>query len=138
LVSFNFSANRRDLIDTLTASLSKFGADEERAQHSDPLCQKGHARSENVVARVNPPAIAPLNIPIPVRLVIAPDGSVRHVNAIRATQEQRGGIENALAQWKFKPYDIDGRAVEIETGLFIQFAPTGEVSYTTALRRATN
>jgi hypothetical protein len=137
LVSFNFSANRRELFDALTASLSKLSADAERAQGADPVCTKGHARSDNVVARVNPPAIAPLNIPIPVRLVIAADGSVRHVNAIRATKEQRGGIETALAQWKFKPFDIDGRAIDIETGLFIQFTPSGEVSYTTALRRRT-
>jgi hypothetical protein len=49
------------------------------------------------------------------------EGAVKHVHVIRATDEQRKSIEGALRQWKFKPYRLDGRAVEIETGVVFRF-----------------
>jgi hypothetical protein len=42
-------------------------------------------------------------------------------HVIRATAGQRASIENALYQWKFKPYVMDGRSVEVETGLLYRF-----------------
>ena len=59
--------------------------------------------------------------PIPVRIIIAADGDVNQVHVIRATADQRRSIEDALRQWKFKPYVVDGRAVEVETGLSFRF-----------------
>ena len=56
------------------------------------------------------------------------------MHVIRATREQRRGIESALAQWRFKPPAIDGRATEIETGLLIEFRPDG-VAYPSGERR---
>ena len=50
---------------------------------------------------------------------------------IRATVEQRTGIEAALRQWRFKPPTVDGRAIEIETGLLLEFRGGG-VAYLTA------
>jgi hypothetical protein len=44
---------------------------------------------------------------------------------IHASPGQRQSIEQALHQWKFKPYRSDGRAVEIETGLTFRFSPAG-------------
>jgi hypothetical protein len=46
---------------------------------------------------------------------------VKHIHVIRATAEQRKSIEDALRQWKFKPYTMNERAVEIETGLVFRF-----------------
>jgi outer membrane biosynthesis protein TonB len=40
---------------------------------------------------------------------------------IRSSDEQRRSIEDALRQWKFKPPRVNGRAVEIETGLTFKF-----------------
>jgi hypothetical protein len=59
---------------------------------------------------------------------------VKDVHVIRATAEQRRGIEAALAQWRFKPRQVDGRASEIETGLLIEFRPDG-VAYASGARR---
>jgi hypothetical protein len=60
-------------------------------------------------------------VPIPVRIIIDTAGAVKHIHVIRAGDEQRKNIEEALHQWKFKPYRVDGRAVEVETGLLFQF-----------------
>jgi hypothetical protein len=58
---------------------------------------------------------------IPVRLIIGTDGAVKHVHVIHASAAQRKVIEEALRQWRFKPYTIDGRPVEVETGLAFRF-----------------
>jgi hypothetical protein len=68
-------------------------------------------------------------VPIPVRIIVGADGAVKHVHVIRATDDQRAGIEQALLQWKLKPYEVDGRATEVETGLVIQFSASGGASY---------
>jgi hypothetical protein len=49
---------------------------------------------------------------------------VKQVHVIRATAAQRRNIEEALHQWKFKPYLRQGRAVDIETGVLIKFKQT--------------
>ncbi|HUI96640.1 MAG TPA: hypothetical protein VLX44_12860, partial [Xanthobacteraceae bacterium] len=67
----------------------------------------------------------PKFVPIPVRLVIGADGAVKHVHVIHATAQQRSSIESALAQWTFKPRNTDGGAAEVETGLLIEFTPSG-------------
>jgi hypothetical protein len=59
------------------------------------------------------------------------DGSVKHVHVIRASSGQRDSIEKALALWKLKPDEIDGRTNEIETGLLIKFTAAGGVNYST-------
>jgi hypothetical protein len=64
-------------------------------------------------------------MPIPVRLVIGADGAVKHVHVIHATALQRSSIEGALAQWTFKPRKVDAGAGEVETGLLIEFTPSG-------------
>jgi outer membrane biosynthesis protein TonB len=58
---------------------------------------------------------------IPVRIIVDTEGGVKHVHVIRATDEQRRSIADAVLQWKFKPYRLNGRAVEIETGLVFRF-----------------
>jgi hypothetical protein len=131
-VSFNLTANNSDLLAALALSLNDLAYAGGRAAANDnPVCIKNYARPENVLARVHPPAIAPLFAPIPVRIIIGADGSVKDVHVIRATADQRTGIENALGQWKFKPPETSGGAADIETGLVIQFTPEGTVKYST-------
>jgi len=55
--------------------------------------------------------------PVPVRMIVATDGSVKHVHVIRASASQRRDIEEAVRQWRFKPYLKQGRPVEVETGV---------------------
>jgi hypothetical protein len=130
LVSFNLMANKPELLADLTLSLNNLGyAGGSAAGNDDPVCIKDYARPENVLVQVHPPAIAPTFVPIPIRIIISADGSVKHVNVIRATVDQRNAIEATLGQWQFKPWDGRGRAAEIETGLVIEFTPEGTVKY---------
>jgi len=126
LVMFNLTANSPERLAALVPTLETIGvARVGAAALPDPPCRRGHAVSANLVSKVDPPSQGPTFTPIPVRIVVDRDGSVRHVHVIRATREQRQGIETALGQWKFKPPAIDGRATDIETGLLIEFRPDG-------------
>jgi hypothetical protein len=130
LVSFNLMANTREQLDFLALSLDKMVYARGRASESpDPVCIDNYANAENLVAKVNPEVTGPTFTPIPIRIIISPDGSVKHVHVIRANVEQRNNIEKALGQWKFRPREMDGRAAEIETRLVIEFRPGGVVRY---------
>jgi hypothetical protein len=86
-----------------------------------PVCVKNYAVAEKVLRKVEPVRAAPRFVPIPVRIIIGADGGVKHVHVIRATAEQQRNIVDALRQWQFKPYEMDGRAVEVEVGLTMKF-----------------
>jgi hypothetical protein len=81
-----------------------------------PECLKDYV-SENVLRRVEPDGINAMTPSIPVRIIVAVDGSVKHVHVIRATPEQRQNIKAAVQQWRFRPFLKQGRPVEVETGV---------------------
>jgi hypothetical protein len=128
--SLRLTANSAERLAALVLSLDRLGgARDGAAARPDPVCIRGRAGPEYPLTRIDPAASGPTFTPIPVRLVIDADGAVRHVHVIRATVEQRNNIEGALGQWRFKPHAIDGRAIEIETGLLIEFRSGGAVAY---------
>jgi hypothetical protein len=86
-----------------------------------PPCVKDYAAGDNVLHKVNPSPVGPKFVPIPVRIIVGVDGSVKHVHVIRATDDQRRSIEEALYQWKLKPYRVDGHPSPVETGLVFRF-----------------
>jgi hypothetical protein len=90
------------------------------ARRDSPVCIRDYASGDQLVRRVAPTDIMPSPTPIPARIIIGSDGTVRHVHVIRATNAQRKGIEQALRQWTFRPHMINGRAVEVETGLALR------------------
>lgn len=136
LVSFNLTAGNREGLAGLVASLNDLAdAGERSAAGPDPICLSNGAPPEHALAKVDPAPIAPTFVPIPVRITIGADGSVKHVNVIRATAPQRESIETALGQWRFKPPQLDSLAVEIETGMVIEFTPDGGVIYSGGERR---
>jgi hypothetical protein len=135
-VSFNLTAKTPELLADLVLSLNRLRyAGDSDLGRVDPMCIRNYADKEHLLAKVDPPAITPALIPIPVRIVVGTDGTVDHVHVIRATSAQRTNIENALGQWKFKPYESERRAIQIETGLLIEFTPAGGVKYSTEDRR---
>jgi hypothetical protein len=121
-VSFNLTARDPMLLADLALSLDKLSAAEKRGSVSAvPYCVENYAVPENLLRRVEPVPVGPKFISIPVRVIVDTEGAVKHVHVIRATDEQRKSIEEALRQWKFKPYRLNGRAVEIETGMAFRF-----------------
>jgi hypothetical protein len=135
LVSFNLSAKSPELLADLVRRLDRLGhADDSRTARVDPICIGNYADAEHVLGKIDPAAVAPASVPIPIRIVIGANGTVADVHVIRATGAQRTSIEAAFASWKFKPPQIEGRAAEIETGLLIEFTPAGDVKYSTRTR----
>jgi hypothetical protein len=121
LVSFNLTARNPEVLEGMTRSLDRLSfAGGKGAAASAPHCARNYAVAENLLSKVDPVIPGSLATPIPVRIIIGTDGGVKHVHVIRATAEQRNSIESALRQWKLRPYQIDGKAVEIETGVVFQ------------------
>jgi len=82
-----------------------------------PRCIKDYATPTTLVKRVDPELSSlPPKARVPVRLIIANDGSVRHVHVIRARPEHAHAIEAALSQWRFAPFT----GSDIETGILFE------------------
>ncbi len=88
-----------------------------------PVCIKDYALGENVIERVEPQLILPRHNSIPVRIIIDKEGKIRHMHFLSAFPEQEKAITEALKQWKFKPYERDGKRFEVETGIMFGAAP---------------
>jgi hypothetical protein len=127
LVRFNLTAREPEMLARLARSLDDLSfAEKPDAASSDPVCTRDYAGAETLVRKVAPLPVGPAFMPIPVRIIVAANGDVKQVHVIRATADQRHSIEDALRQWKFKPFVAGGRAVEVETGLLFQFTPPGQ------------
>ncbi len=88
-----------------------------------PVCMKDYASGDNVTHRVNPVFSENKFNPIPVRLVIDKNGRVKHVHVISAFPDQSKIITDALLQWEFRSYRLNGQSVEVETGIIFGAAP---------------
>jgi hypothetical protein len=121
-VSFNLTTNDPDVRASLAQSLNDLSmgdpADRPRPM---PICVKDYATPERLLSRVNPTPAGPKYTSIPVRIIIGVDGRVRHIHVIRASAEQKESITAALSGWQFRPATIEGRAVEVETGVTFRF-----------------
>jgi hypothetical protein len=104
----------------LSANVSATGRD---SREPFPVCMKDYARDENVIARADPVFTEHRFNPIPVRIIIDKEGKVRHIHFISAFPDQAKAITDALEQWKFRPYVVDGQPAEVETGILFGHAP---------------
>ena len=89
--------------------------------HSVPVCIKDYATPEHLVSRTDPTPAGPKFTSVPVRIIIGADGRVRHIHVVRGSAEQKEKIATALSEWRFKPFVLEGRPVEVETGLTFRF-----------------
>jgi hypothetical protein len=115
LVSITLTARSAEEREALAGSLDHVSL---AAGRDPPVCIRNYAAGERLIRKVDPTDIGPS--PIPARIIIGRDGAVKHVHVIRATDAQRKGVEQAFRQWMFKPHTINGRAVEVETGLALR------------------
>jgi hypothetical protein len=84
---------------------------------SAPLCLKDFATPDTVLEREEPVFSELRFNPVPVRIVIDQEGRVKHIHFLSAFPEQAKSIADALLQWRFRPYLLEGQPVEVETGL---------------------
>lgn len=139
--SIEFLLTSRDpvLLEHLVQSMNQMVLPEEtgsatgRGGHGAPVCVKDYATGDNVTHRVNPVFAERKFNPIPVRIIIDKSGRVKHVHVISAFSEQSKTITNALLQWEFRPYRVNGKPVEVETGImFGGVQPQRKTSTTSA------
>lgn len=124
VVSLNVTARDREELEHLAGRLDSLSfASGHDGDFSPPPCVRDYAVGDNVQHKVDPHPAGPNFVPIPVRIIVGADGNVQHVHVIRATDEQRRSIEEALYQWKLKPYEINGHPSPVETGLVFKFTP---------------
>lgn len=88
-----------------------------------PVCIKDYARGGNVIARVDPVFTEHRFNSVPVRIIIDKEGKVKHIHFLSAFPDQTKAITDALKQWKFKPYLVDRKPVEVETGIMFGYTP---------------
>jgi hypothetical protein len=121
-VSVNLTAKSPELLDNVALSINRLSAYGKKSA-GFPHCIENYAVPDNLVKRVEPVPVGARFVLIPVRIIVDTAGAVKHIHVIHASAEQRQSIEEALRQWKFKPYEVNGRTVEIETGLVFRFVP---------------
>jgi hypothetical protein len=115
-----FVLNSRDtgLLDSLVHDMDQV----KLATNDSPPCVAGYAE-QNVISKVDPVLNDRKFNSIPVRVIIGTDGKVKHVHVISAFQDQARIITDALLQWRFRPYQQNGKAVDVETGILFGYSP---------------
>ena len=129
--SVEFLMTSRDpaLLERLVQSMNQMVLPEQtgpatgRGGGDAPVCVKDYASGDNVTHRVNPVFAERKFNPIPVRLIIDKNGRVKHVHVISAFSEQSKIVTDALLQWEFRPYRLNGQPVEVETGILFGAVP---------------
>ena len=121
-VGLNLTTVGSDERASLTQSLARLSLGEpvDRADEV-PVCAKDYATPEHVISRVEPTPAAPKFTSAPVRVIVGSDGGVRHIHVIRASADQTANIAAALSDWQFGPFTIEGRPIEVETGITFRF-----------------
>jgi hypothetical protein len=117
LVSFNLTTRDPERLASLARSLDNVSYVAKTDRSAQPACMENYTVAENLLQKVEPAIVDTAFASIPVRIIIGTDGSVKHVHVIRAAAQQRENIELALRQWRFRPHEVHGRAIEVETGL---------------------
>jgi hypothetical protein len=128
-LQFVLTSHDTQLLDRLMLDLSKMKLPEDASPTgglgggSVPICIKDYARDGNVIARVDPLFTERRFNSVPVRIIIDKEGKVRHIHFISAFPDQTKAITDAVEQWRFKPYQRNGNAVEVETGILFGRPP---------------
>jgi hypothetical protein len=109
-LTFTFTATEAAVLDDAEQALGELAL-----AGKGPACVNDYAR-EHVVTKTTPGFVQRYNT-IPVRLIIDAEGKVKHAHLLSAFPEQSQAILTALRDWRFEPYVVGGKAVEVETGL---------------------
>jgi hypothetical protein len=121
-VSFNVTTVDPEERASLAQSLNALSlAEPGDPAHTVPVCVKDYATPEHLLSHNDPIPAGPKFASVPVRIIVGTDGRVRHIHVIRGSAEQKQNITAALSQWRFKPLVLEGRPIEVETGLTFRF-----------------
>jgi len=122
-VQFVLTSRDTRLLETLVRSIDKMALPDEASSTGGtgggpvPVCIANYARAENMTSRIEPVFTEHRANAVPVRMIIDKEGNVKHIHFLSAFPDQSKVITDALFQWKFKPYRVNGEPVEVETGV---------------------
>jgi hypothetical protein len=128
-VEFLLTSRDTQLLDSLVQSMDGMqlpgdaGPSAGHGGGAHPVCVKNYASGDNVLQRVEPVLTGHKFNPVPVRIIIDKYGKVKHVHVISAFSDQSKAITDALLQWEFRPYRMNGEPVEVETGIMFGSTP---------------
>jgi hypothetical protein len=123
VVEFVFTGSNARSLDRLVAGMNTM-----RRTGSAPVCVKDFANADTVLQREDPLFTEPRFNQVPVRIVIDKEGKVKHIHFLSAFPEQATSVADALSEWRFKPYVLNGQPVEVETGLLFGRAARAGIS----------
>ena len=92
-----------------------------------PVDVSSGVMAENLVSAPKPsyPALASFTRTqgsVVLRAVISKDGSVEHVQVIQGHRLLRGAAKNAVRNWRYRPYKINGVPVDVATTVSVDFS----------------
>lgn len=119
-VEFVLTGRDPKALDALVASLGTM-----TVAAGGPACIADYAET-NTLFRKDPELADHKFNPIPVRIVIDTKGRVKHVHVVSAFPEQARKITDALLDWRFKPYVVNGEEKEVETGILFNAPQRGK------------
>jgi hypothetical protein len=129
MVEFVLTSRDTGLLESLVLNLNGMSLPGEAGPMSGtgggdfPVCIKDYATPENLISKVEPVLADRKFNPIPVRIIINKDGTVKQIHFLSAFPEQSKAITDAVLQWKFKPLVHNGQPVEVETGIMFGHPP---------------
>ena len=135
-VQFQFTSRDSQLLESMVQQLAKtslldnVSSDGAKA----PVCIKNYAAGSNLLHKVDPVFAARKFNRIPARLIIDKYGKVKHIHVLSAFPDQIKAINEALLQWEFKPYKVNGEPVEVETGIVFGEQPAEPKAQTNTAR----
>jgi hypothetical protein len=128
-VEFLLTSRDTRLLEALVQSMNRMQLPDDAAPATGqgggahPVCIKNYASGDNLLQRVDPVFTGHKLNSVPVRIIIDKYGKVKHVHVISAFPDESKAITDALLQWEFRPYRLNGEPVEVETGIMFGNAP---------------
>jgi hypothetical protein len=119
VVEFVFTSANVGSLERQASSVTKLVQQTSNA----PTCIKNFADSDALLQREEPTFTEPRFNQVPVRVVVGRDGRIKQVHFLSAFPEQAKAVTEALSQWRFEPYRLNGVPVEVETGIIFGRSP---------------
>lgn len=117
-LQFQFTSRDPELLESMVQQMAKISlADDNAVSATIPVCIRNYASGDNVLQKVDPVLTGSRFNRIPVRFVIDKYGKVKYIHVLSAFPDETKAITETLMRWEFRPYRVNGKAVEVETGI---------------------
>ena len=118
-LQFQFTGRDPELLESMVRQLEKISLSDEPAGLSatTPVCIRNYASGDNILQKVDPMFTGHKFNRVPVRFVIDKYGRVKYIHVLSAFPDEAKAITQALMRWEFRPYRVNGKPTEVETGV---------------------